>query len=343
MTKSRHIMRNRIRLHAGALASTILLGTLCARAASPTVVIGYENNGADPYQVTQELGLFQKMIHGNVSLKYFDSGPAAMGALASNSLQFMCGIGIPPLVAGVSQGLPLAIIYNQERYTTSAGLIVRADSGIHSLADLKGHKLAIVQGSQASFELSTFLDAAKIPYDSVPQLNMSPPQMRVAWATQNIDAAIVWDPVFSALKGMGGLVIKTDADLPRDASSYNVCIANTKWVAANPTIAVEFVKAMDAGVAYTHAHPNKAMGLMAKGAGVKVDAAKSELAGYETFSGKDQLSANVLGNGEGVATSATTKTLENTAKVLLKIGRITTVLKNPVTAVDSTPAATAFK
>ncbi|MBU6418359.1 MAG: ABC transporter substrate-binding protein, partial [Proteobacteria bacterium] len=173
-------------LRAGLLGASALAVTApLAKAAQPDIVIGYENNGADPYMVTQGLGLFQKDIAGNVTLKFFDSGPAAMSALASNSLQFMCGLGIPPFVAAVSQGLPLAIIYNQERYTTAAGIAVRPGTGINSIADLKGKKIAIVQGSQASFELATFLQQANVPFDSVRQINMSPPEMRVAYSTNS--------------------------------------------------------------------------------------------------------------------------------------------------------------
>lgn len=124
-----------------------------------------------------------------------------------------------------------------------------------------------------------------MPYGAVRQLNMAPPQMRVAWTTKSIDSAIVWDPVFDALRGMGGQVIKTDADLPPDASSYNVCIANTNWVKAHPKIAVGFVKALDQGVAYTRKNPQQALAIMAKAAGISEAVAKTELAGYEVYSG----------------------------------------------------------
>lgn len=325
----------------GAIAALLWLGA--AQAQTPSVVIGYENNGADPYMVTQGLGLFQKMMPAKISLKFFDSGPAAMSALASNSLQFMCGLGVPPFVSAISQGVPLAIIFNQERYTTAAGVAVRPGAGINSIADLKGRKIAIVQGSQASFELATFLAEANVPWESVRQINMSPPEMRVAWSTKSIDAAIVWDPVFDALRAMGATVLKTDADLPREASSYNICIADTDWARAHAAIAADFIRALDAGVAYTNEHPDEALKIMAAQAGITLPVAKAELAGYELFSAKDQLTGNVLGSGDSVARSATTLTLANTAKVLLAIGRITKVPANPTVAVDPTFAAKAVQ
>jgi taurine ABC transporter substrate-binding protein len=289
------------------------------------VLIGYEDNGADPYMVSMAEHMFEHHMNADVQYKMFSSGPAAMSALASNSLTFMCGLGVPPLVTAIAQGLPMTIVYNQERYTNAAGIVVKPDSGIHDVAGLQGKKIAIVAGSQASFELATFLDEAHVPYDSVTQINMAPPQMRTSWVTGAIDAAIVWDPVFSALRTAGGKVIKTDGDLPRTASSYNVCIANADWAKAHPDVVQGFVAALDEGYQMTQKQHDKALADMARETGVSVPVATSELAGYELFSGADQTTPKVMGSGAGVTRSATYQTLVNTAKVLNKIGRIETV------------------
>jgi NitT/TauT family transport system substrate-binding protein/taurine transport system substrate-binding protein len=302
--------------------------------ASAQVTIGYENNGADPYMVTQSLGLFGKMMKDNVRLVEFNSGPAAMGALASGSLQLMCGIGMPPVVSALSQGLPLTIIFNQERYTADAGIVVRPGAGITTIADLKGKKIAIVQGSQATFELATFLAGAGMAFNSVDQVNMSPPEMRAAWNSNSIDAAIVWDPVFDALQDMGATVLKTDADLPAGASSYNICIADKNWVDAHPAETIGFIKALDAGVSYTQAHHASAIALMANAAGIDTATAEAELKGYQIYNAKDQASPAVLGSGSAVAQSATGQTLRNTAAVLLAIGRITAPLSDVNGAIE---------
>jgi len=310
---------------AAALAASALFGGAVHAQGKPEVIIGYEDNGADPYMVSMAEHLFERQMKADVQYKLFSSGPAAMSALASNSLTFMCGIGIPPLVTAIAQGLPMTIVYNQERYTNAAGIVVKPESGIHDVAGLQGKKIAIVAGSQASFELATFLAEAHVPYSSVTQINMAPPQMRTSWVTGAIDAAIVWDPVFSALRAAGGKAIKTDGDLPRSASSYNVCIANADWAKAHPDLVRGFVAALDEGYQVTQKERDKAIAEMARQTGVTVAVAQSELAGYELFSGADQTTPNVMGSGAGVKTSATYETLVNTAKVLNSIGRIQTV------------------
>ena len=313
----------------GAAAVLLVMSSLVAGVShaqsKPKVIIGYEDNGADPYMVSMAEHMFERHMNADVEYKMFSSGPAAMSALASNSLTFMCGIGVPPLVTAIAQGLPMTIVYNQERYTNAAGIVVTPKSGIRDVAGLQGKKIAIVAGSQASFELATFLAEAHVPYSSVTQINMAPPQMRTSWVTGAIDAAIVWDPVFSALRAAGGKTIKTDGDLPRSASSYNVCIANAEWAKAHPDLVRGFVAALDEGYQVTQSNRDRAIAEMARQTGVTVAVAQSELAGYELFSGADQTTPKVMGSGTGVTKSATSETLVNTAKVLKTIGRIQSV------------------
>src|SRR5436305_6869847 len=98
----------------------------------PNVTIGYMDNGAEPEVIAVAQSLFSKYMHANVQVKYFDSGPASLGAVASGALQFMTGIGNPPTVSAITRGVPLQVVWAQELYTQDEGLIVRNGSGIQS-------------------------------------------------------------------------------------------------------------------------------------------------------------------------------------------------------------------
>ena len=138
---------------AGLLAACGSSGSSSASASSHhsnvAVTIGYENNGADPSMVTIHNGYFQKELGSNVTTKIFTSGPTALSAIASGALQFMCGIGLPPVISALARGVPLVVVWNQERYTTDAGIVVKSGSGITSLAGLAGKTIAITTGSEA--------------------------------------------------------------------------------------------------------------------------------------------------------------------------------------------------
>lgn len=308
----------------GILGAVAVPGTAAAAVNAGSINIGYENNGADPSIISVANGYFQKELGDKVHLKLFSSGPAALSALASGALPFMCGLGFPPVISAISKGVPLQVVYNQERYTKDAGLVVKADGDITSIAQLKGKTVAIVIGSQSSFELATFAKKAGLALSSVHQLNMTPPEMQSAWTTGQIQAAIVWDPVFDYLSSHGGRILATDANLPPTATSFNICVANKRYAASHAAVAAAFETALGDGSDYLAAHPGKAYSVMAKAAGITVATAKTEIAGYDIFNLKDQVTANVLGSGTGSATSGTAESLLNNWRVLYSSGLIST-------------------
>jgi ABC-type nitrate/sulfonate/bicarbonate transport system substrate-binding protein len=236
------------------------------------------------------------------------------------------------------------VVWNQERYTTDAGIVVKDSSGITTLARLEGKTVAIDTGSESSFELPTLLAQQGVPLSAVHQLNMSPPEMESAWETGQIEAAAVWDPALGVMAAKGGRILATDASLPPDASSYNICVANTSFVDAHPSEAVGFVKAMQDGVAYLKAHPSQAMAIMESEAGISASTAQAELSGYRIYDLADQVTPSVLGEGSSVATADTTQSLVNNWKELYKQGFISSPPpSNMAKYVDPVPAEDALK
>jgi|GEM_PF-1679116 len=305
------------------------------------ISIGYENNGADPSLLSVSKGYFKDRLGSGVSLKLFDSGVAALSALASGQLPFMCGLGFPPVISAIAKGVPLAVIFNQERYTENAGLVVKTSSGINSVADLKGKKVALVIGSQASFELATYAKNAGLDLSTVTQINMTPPEIRSAWTQGSIDAAVIWSPVFDALSAANGKVVQTDANLPVTGTSYNICVANTDYAKAHPAVAAAFVKALDDGVQYYQSNPTQATQDMATAAGIDLATAKSNIAGYHFYTASDQATADVLGTSKATSgTSGTAQSLLNNWKALFAAGTQTSAVPSSVAAnVDPTYAA----
>jgi ABC-type taurine transport system substrate-binding protein len=172
---------------------------------------------------------------------------------------------------------------------------------------------------------------------------MTPPEMESAWQTGEIQAATVWDPAFDYLIAHGGTVLATDASLPANATSYNICVANTSFTSAHPSAAVDFVKAMQDGVSYMNSNPSQALKDMESEAGISASTAKAELKGYDIYNLADQVTETVLGKGSGVATAGTTESLTNNWKQLYKQGFITTAPpSNMAQYVDPTPAASAL-
>ncbi len=308
----------------GAVGAAALLGaflggcgTTTAASHKQTVVIGYENNGADPEMVAIARGYFAKyMKDAHVELRLFSSGPAAAAALASGSLQFMTGLGNPPAAAAISQGVPLQVVWAQELYTTDEGLVVRKGSGIHSLQDLVHKQIALVVGSTSPFEVATAMKNAGIPAASITFVNMSPPAMVAAWERGQINAAYVWDPAFDTMLQHGGEAIMYDQNVERQAPIFNLSVVNTDWAKSHEDLVREFIQAQQAGVAYYESHPQQALQDMAKEAGISVALARTEIEGFKLYNVQDQLGADGLGTGSGVQRSLVTVSLASSAQYL---------------------------
>ncbi|MDA8346980.1 MAG: ABC transporter substrate-binding protein [Thermaerobacter sp.] len=318
----------------GVVGGIALLGVLLGACGSspatsskePTVVIGYENNGADPEMVAIAEGFFAKDMKGvHVELREFSSGPASLAALASGSLQFMTGIGNPPAAAAISQGVPLQAVWAQELYTTDEGLVVRNGSGINSLKDLEHKQLAIVVGSTSPFEVDTAFRNAGIPASSVAFVNMSPPAMVAAWARGQLNAAYVWDPAFDTMLKNHGHAIMYDRNVERQAPIFNLAVVNSNWAKSNATLVREFVQAEQAGVTFYRQHPQRALKDMAKEAGIRVALAQTELAGFRLYNLQDQLGPDGLGTGSGVKDSLVTVALRSAATYLLSIHQVSSI------------------
>lgn len=288
---------------------------------STTVVIGYENLGATPEMVVLTKGWFQKYMHGHIVLKEFASGPAALAAIASGALQFMTEIGNPPVAAALDRGVKLDVIWNDETFTTGEGLVVHKRSGIKRLSNLVGKRVAVVSGSSSDYVLTKALAKTDVDRSKIRLINMSPPSMLSAWQNGSIDAAYVWTPVVNELAAHDGQMIFTDADAVGYAPSVNLSVVNSAWAKAHPSQVIAFLRAQDAGVAYTRSHSADAIKTMATGAGISEALARVELSGIQYFDARQQLTKHALGEpGSPRADSAVGRGLDSALSFLKSAG-----------------------
>ncbi|MFM9653888.1 PhnD/SsuA/transferrin family substrate-binding protein, partial [Streptomyces galilaeus] len=70
------------------------------------------------------------------------AGSEVLSAMAGGSLD-MCNIGSSPMVVGFANGVPVSMVYIYKNIIDSEVLVVQGNSGIKTVADLKGKKLAL--------------------------------------------------------------------------------------------------------------------------------------------------------------------------------------------------------
>ena len=79
-------------------------------------------------------------------------------------------------------------------YPESVHLVVRKGSGIKSVADLKGKRVALQKGSSSHYLLIALLRKAGLRYEDITPVFLAPSDARAAFQSGAVDAWTVWDP-----------------------------------------------------------------------------------------------------------------------------------------------------
>jgi NitT/TauT family transport system substrate-binding protein len=124
--------------------------------------------------------------------RLFQGFPEIKEALISNKVQAAFVVA-PLAIALVSQGVPIKVVYLGHRY--GSAVVVRKDGPIKSVADLRGHKIAIP--SRFSDERLLLFRAMKIwniRANEVKMVEMAPPDVSGALAAGAIDGFSMGEP-----------------------------------------------------------------------------------------------------------------------------------------------------
>ncbi len=301
--------------------------SVAATNAPATVLIGYQN-GSDPQTVAIEQKFFQKTMHAHVVLKYFSSGPSALTAMASGSLQFMTGMGSPPVVAAIARGVPLKIIWVQDRYVTAEGLVVTKSSHIQSLEQLSGKTVSLVAGSTSPWQLDTALETAHVPLSSVHINDTSPASMVAAWKTGQVYAAYVWSPFLNDMQQDGGKVLIYDQNQIKTAPMYTYAVVSASFAKRYPKLVEEFVQAEADGVTYYDSHRAQSYEDMAKLNGISVAAAQTQAAELKFTPLPEEVTSKRMGTPSTKAHSSVAVSLLSAAKWLKATGQMSAIPSN---------------
>jgi taurine transport system substrate-binding protein len=221
--------------------------------------------------LAKALGLLEKKYpHIKINWIKFDSGRDVNNAMASGSIDFGL-VGTPPGSIGIANGLPYKVYYLHDIIGESEALVVKEDSGIKSLKDLKGKKIATTFSSTSHFSLLGALKEAKITSekDRITLLDMQPPDIYAAWKRDDIDGAYIWQPTQTKLINEGGRVIVTSNDLSKKGIvTGEFGIVNKEFARKYPEIVKGYISVLDKAVHYYRNKPKEASQVLSKELGL---------------------------------------------------------------------------
>ncbi len=173
-----------------------------------------------------------------VSWSEFTSGPPLLEALGANALDFGTTGDVPPLFAQAAGG-DLVYAAAAKGSKNGSAILVKKDSPIQTIADLKGRKVAFKRGSSAHNFTVKALRTAGLTLNDVEALDLGPQDAAPAFANGQFDAWVIWDPYFAiAEQDPNSRVLTTTAGIVDAWSFYE---ANGAFARNNPEILAEVI------------------------------------------------------------------------------------------------------
>ncbi|WP_420768630.1 aliphatic sulfonate ABC transporter substrate-binding protein [Parageobacillus thermoglucosidasius] len=170
--------------------------------------IGYQKNGTTLLlKHKQELQKELEKEGYKVTWSEFNTGSSILEALNAGSIDF-AGAGDIPSIFALEKGSNFNYIASEPSSPSSEGILVRKDSGIQSLEDLKGKRIAFNKASIAQYLLTKALDSAGLSMDDVEPVYLNPPEASIAFEQGEVDAWVVWDPYMTVAESKGHIILK---------------------------------------------------------------------------------------------------------------------------------------
>jgi len=204
-----------------------------------TVRIGYQKYGT--MLLLKESGKLDATLKAQgiaVDWREFPGGPQLLEALNVGAVDIGTTGEAPPIFAQAA-GAPLVYVSVEPPAPHGEAIIVRKDSPIHSVADLKGRKVALNKGSNVHYLLVRALEEAGLAYTDIQPVYLAPADARAAFERGAVDAWAIWDPYYASAAASGDTRIVADgarADGSILVPNHEFQLAHRKFYAAHADV-----------------------------------------------------------------------------------------------------------
>ncbi len=152
-------------------------------------------------------------------------------------------------------------------------IVARKSAGIHSIADLKGKRVATIEPTSAGYFLHRMLATQGLSFDDITAVPMTPlSKMTEALRNGEVDAVAIWEPEgVNSEHALGDDAIVFDGD---DIYAELFNLNTTAGALADPgkrSRIVRFVRSIIDATAELHEHPDKAQQLSVEAGGFSAE------------------------------------------------------------------------
>jgi sulfonate transport system substrate-binding protein len=198
---ARRFGRRTFLVSAGMTTAAVLLGRTPNATAADKVRIGYQK--FNTLNILKSRGSLEKALAPlGVSVEWneFAAGPQLLEALNVGSIDFGHAADTPPIIAQAA-GAPFVYVAKEPPYPKGLAVVVRQNSPIRSIKDLKGKKVAIGKGWNVFNLLLVALEKNGLSLNDIePVFVSTAADARSAFQQGSVDAFGTWDPFYAVVE-----------------------------------------------------------------------------------------------------------------------------------------------
>ncbi|MHA6780619.1 ABC transporter substrate-binding protein [Pseudonocardia saturnea] len=189
----------------GRSATTIVVGSPCKTCLKTLLTASREIEGT-PYAL---------------EFADFDSAPPLIEAMKAGRVDVAWG-GEVPVFFGISNGAPVVLLAGgRSSASGQSRILVKEDSPIRTVADLRGKKIAMPLYTVPHYPLAVALQEADLAWSDVEVVNLNTTDGLAAFNAGSVDAFVVWDPNAAVVETEhGGRTLQPLGDVINPDSAY---------------------------------------------------------------------------------------------------------------------------
>lgn len=238
-----------------ALLCVYIAGLAAPLQADETVSIGYQKSSTLisllKSQGTLEQALKDKGI--SVSWHEFPSGLPLLEALNTGNVDISADVADTVPIFAQAAGARLTYFAQEAASPQAQAIVVRSDSPIHQLADLKGKKIAVTKAAGTHYLLIAALAKAGLKFSDIQPAYLTPADGRAAFENNKVDAWVTWEPFLTSVERQ--LPTRTLTDGTGLASYKRYYLTSTPYAQAHTQVLKVVFDQLEKAGAWVKAHP----------------------------------------------------------------------------------------
>ena len=248
--------------------------------------------------VAQRQRTIETALGPDVAVKWveFAAGPPLVEALNVGAID-LGWTGDAPPIFGQAAGAAIAYVAALPPNGLGEGIVTKTDSGISTVADLKGRTVAVGKGTSAHNLLVAAVEAAGLAYGDITVNFLAPADGAAAFAAGQVDAWSVWDPFLAiAETRYEPKVLVRGSDILKVNTYF---LGNRAFVDANPETVEAVLAGLKDAAAWADAHRPEVAQALHEVTGVPIEAQR--LAADRAEFGIFQITPEIIANQQETA------------------------------------------